>query len=185
MPDEAPDDDLMRRSAAGERDAFAQLVARHQAAVFRFARTLTSDPALAEDVLQETFLAALRGAHTYRGPDAVAPWLRTIARHALHHQLRRTTPEPVDDEALEQLGAAAGWGSDDLDVLRTRARSHARVDAALAALSPEDREVIVLRDLDGVPGEVVASELGLSLAAMKSRLHRARLRLAAALRRAP
>ena len=185
MPDEALDDDLVRRTAGGDRDAFALLVRRHQAAVYRFARTLTPDQALAEDVLQETFLAALRGAGGYHGPGTVVPWLRTIARHALHRQVRRPVPEVVDDDTLEQLGAAAGWGSADLDAVRERAHSQQRMDAALATLAPDDREIVVLRDLDGLSGEHVADVLGLTLAATKSRLHRARLRLAAALRRSP
>ena len=87
---------------------------------------------------------------------------------------------PVDARSLDELGVEAGWGAEDaLEVL-------ARKDAlrqAMATLDPEDQEILTLRELEGLSGPEAAEVLGLSLAAMKSRLHRARLKLAAALRK--
>lgn len=177
------DEELLKRSAAGEREAFDVLVKRHQAAVFRFARAATDGPAAAEDVLQETFLAAWHAAGSFRGLSAARTWLLTIARNQAWHHRERAVRLPVDDVPLPELGEAAGWGSEspEQEVLRTERRD--LLARALGALAPEDREVLVLRELEELTGEETAAALGLSLAAMKSRLHRARLRLSAELRR--
>ncbi len=180
---EASDAQLIGRSAAGDRAAFDDLVRRHQAVIFRFARAVTDTAAQAEDVLQETFLAAFRSAGTYRGEAPVRSWLLAIARNKARRLGRPRAGAPDHFEPLDVLGQRAGWGSEDdpeaaaIDVQR---REH--LAAVLDQLSPEDREVLVLRDLEGLAGVEVASMLGVGLAAMKSRLHRARLRFAAALR---
>ena len=175
------DADLLARVAAGDRAAARPLVDRHHAPVFRFARALVRDDALAEDVLQETFIAALRGAATFRGAGSARGWLFTIARHAALKLRPRERPLPEEDD-LEKLGADAGWGADDPEQLLSAGQSREAVTRALDALDPEDREILVLRDMEGLTGPEAAEVLHLSLAAMKSRLHRARLRFVAALR---
>jgi RNA polymerase sigma-70 factor (ECF subfamily) len=177
------DEELLKRTAAGDREAFDVIVMRHQAAVFRFARAATGGPAAAEDVLQETFLAAWRAAGTFQGRSAVRTWLLTIARNQAWHHRERAGRLPVDDVPLPELGEAAGWGSESPEegVLLSERRD--RLAGSLSALAPEEREVLVLRDLEELTGEETAAALGIGLAAMKSRLHRARLRLAAELRR--
>ena len=97
--------------------------------------------------------------------------------------IRRVTEGKMPRAPLPELGEAAGWGSESPEAEVLRAERRARLARALDALAPEDREVLVLRDLEELTGEETAAALGLSLAAMKSRLHRARLRLAAQLRR--
>lgn len=172
----ADDAELLQRAAAGDDAAFADFVTRHQAGVWRRARALTGLDVDAEDLLQETFLHAWRGAATFRGGSARA-WLLTIAGHAWQRLGRRGWREStVDDlDTLESLGVRAGWGSDDDRTDRIDA-----IGAALARLSPGDQRILTLRDIEGVSGEETAALLGLSLQATKSRLHRARLRLAAA-----
>lgn len=178
------DEELLQRTAAGERAAFDAFVSRHEAAVYRFARAATEGPAAAEDVLQETFLAAWRGAAGFQGRAAARTWLLTIARNqAFHHREREGRLPGNDGEDLPELGAAAGWGAESPEAGALRAERRACLARALDALAPEDREVLVLRDLEELTGEEAAAALGLSLPAMKSRLHRARLRLAAELRR--
>ena len=178
-----PDAELIRAAAAGDRTAFGELVVRHQASVHRFARALTGSPAAAEDVLQETFLAAWRHARTYRGESSLRSWLLTIARRQSFHLRRRPADESSSDDSLEQLAQAAGF-ADEAGPERAAmaAQRRARLSAALEALPPEDTEVLLLRDVEEFSGEETAGTLGLTMAAMKSRLHRARLRLAAALR---
>lgn len=148
----------------------------------RLARALTRDAASAEDVLQETFLAAWRGASGYRGDASERAWLLTIARHAAQRHGEREARHRPDEPELFELGRLAGWGVEDPEAVAMRAQDRGRLERALRALAPADREVIALRDLDGLSGEEAAAILGLDLAATKSRLHRARLRLAAALR---
>jgi RNA polymerase sigma-70 factor (ECF subfamily) len=177
------DEELLKRTAAGEREAFDEFVVRHQAAVLRLARAATAGPAAAEDVLQETFLAAWRAAGTFQGRSAVRTWLLTIARNQAWHQREREARLPMDDVPLPELGEAAGWG--DLNPEEGALRSQRRecLARALEALGPEEREILVLRELEELNGEETAAALGIGLAAMKSRLHRARLQLAAELRR--
>jgi RNA polymerase sigma-70 factor (ECF subfamily) len=177
---EEADDDLIRLAAAGDRGAFDEVVRRHAPAVHRLARAMVQGEAAADDVTQEAFLAAFRAAATYR-PD-VAPlrtWLFAIARNAARRARRQGREVPSEDVELMALGVDAGWGAaaalDEAERSETLAR-------ALAALAPEDREILVLRDVEGMAGEATAAVLGVGLAAMKSRLHRARLRLLAALR---
>ena len=178
------DEELLSRTAAGERAAFDAFVARHERAVFRFARAATESSAAAEDVLQETFLAAWRAAGSFEGRSAARTWLLTIARNQAWHHRERASRLPVDDGAeLPELGEAAGWGAESPEAGALRSERRALLARALEALAPEEREVLVLRDLEELTGEEAAAALGLSLAATKSRLHRARLRLAAELRR--
>jgi RNA polymerase sigma-70 factor (ECF subfamily) len=175
---------LLQRAAAGDGDAFDAFVARHEAAVLRFVRTLTRDASAAEEALQETFVAAWRSAGTFRGDASPRSWLFTIARHAVHRQFRRPAgaPSPADATPLDELGLAAGWSASDPEAQVIARERREIVARALEALDGEDRRVLVLRDLEGLSGEEAAAALGLTVAALKSRLHRARLRLAAQLR---
>lgn len=182
---------LLARSAAGDDDAFALLVGRHQASVHRFVRGLVPDADDAEDVLQEAFVAAWRGAAGYRGGGTVRSWLLSIARNAARHHARRRAGEPATVESLDALpfdampldtvAIDAGWGREPAGE-SPLADARELLDRALARLEPGDRLVLVLRELEGLSGEETAHVLGLTLPAMKSRLHRARLRLVAALR---
>ncbi|MFO0586042.1 MAG: RNA polymerase sigma factor [Polyangiaceae bacterium] len=179
---DAPDDGaLLSAIAAGDRAASRAFVDRHKAALYRFADALLRDKALAEDVLQETFLAALRGAATYRAEGTARGWLFTIARRAAIRLRPREAPLP-DDRDIESLGDSAGWGAPDAEQMMEGWQSRERVNRALAALPAEDREILLLRDAEGLTGPEAAEVLQVSLAAMKSRLHRARLRMLAALR---
>jgi RNA polymerase sigma-70 factor (ECF subfamily) len=106
-----------------------------------------------------------------------------VARRQAARTWRRRVGEPVDVVPLEELAAAAGLADDaaDPERLAAAAQDHERLHRALARLAEAVREVIVLRDLEGFSGPEVASLLGVELGAVKSRLHRARLRLMAEL----
>jgi RNA polymerase sigma-70 factor (ECF subfamily) len=184
-PLEALDDvTLLARVAERDRDAFAVLVERHWAPMWRFAAHAGRDAAAAEDALQETFAAVWRSAGTFRGGPGARGWLYAIARRALGHELRRRADEPEIVGSIDDLGEAAGWGD---------AGAHGRVVAALedrdrvrkalAALAPADRDVVVLCDVEELSADEAAAALELGVPALKSRLHRARLRLLAELRK--
>lgn len=188
MPDlDADQDDLivLGQVAQGDRLAFDDFVRRHQASLLRFIHTLTTDAGRAEDALQETCLAIWQHAASFRGEASVKSWIFSIARHAVARQFRRgaAEPAPEDHEPLDAIGAAAGWGHDDPETAAMRSEARETVHRALAALSADDRRLLTLRELEGLTGAQAAGVLGLSLAAEKSRLHRARLRFMAALRR--
>ncbi len=155
---------------------------RYTASVYRFLVSLQATSDDAEDALQECFVSAWRSAATYGGSDSARGWLFSIARNALRRQHRQKVGEPDEMEPLEQLGARAGWGaSSDFSV---RFEVEDELKWAMGQLPREEQEAVTLRDLEGLTGEETAEALGLSLAAMKSRLHRGRLHLMGVLRAA-
>ena len=182
MPDEPLDDlSLLRRTAGGDRAAFEHFVVRHQAAVLRFSEALAKSREDAEDVLQETFLTAWRKAAGFSGRGSARSWLLTIARRKVYRSTRRPRPRPAGDAvSLEELAVQAGWGrcdrsgAEDLD-------DRVLLHQAFSRLAPGDREILLLRDLEGLSAAETGQVLGLGIPAAKSRLHRARLRLIAQL----
>jgi RNA polymerase sigma-70 factor (ECF subfamily) len=150
--------------------------------MFRFAMAITSNPAAAEDAMQDAFLGAWRGAKSFRAEASVRNWLLTILRNAVYRQYRRRVDEPSESEPLPALGVAAGWGEDSPEALALRRESREILTRAMNQLAEADREVLLLRDIENLAGADVASILGLTIPAMKTRLHRARLRLAAKVR---
>lgn len=179
--DELTDAALLARSAAGDRAAFDVVVTRHAASVLRMIRFRIGDPA-AEDVLQQTFLAAWRAAPGFRGDAQVKTWLFTIARNTAAKARDRAQRSPVADVPIDTLGVEAGWGSEDPETMALAAERRDLLRAAFDTLDHEAREVLTYRDLEGLSGEETAALLGVSVAAMKSRLHRARMTLAARVR---
>ncbi len=184
-PDDA-DESLVRRAGQGDRAAFGVVVQRLRGRVHRYARTLVRSDADAEDVLQRTFVAAWRGASGFEGRSTAFVWLCTIARHAAERagRVRAGAPrrfETLDSPEIEALGCAAGFG--DPEALTAELEETERVRGALGRLPEEDREILTLRDVEGLSGPEVEAVLGLSRAAMKSRLHRARLHLIAEMTR--
>lgn len=186
MPGKSPlnhsDNELLERTAAGDHEAFAVFVERHQKAAFRFLKARTGSAADCEDALQETFLAAFRSCASYRAEASARAWVLGIARNVSRRIYRRRVGEPEHMVPLEDLGLQAGWGGPPPSngFLENLARRDT-LEKALERLTPDEREILVLRELEGLSGEETAALLELSLSAMKSRLHRARLRFAAVL----
>ncbi len=184
---------LLQASAAGDTRAFGQFVHAHEGAVHRYLVIHAGPVADMDDALQETFIAAWRGAATFQGTESAKPWLFAIARNVLRHLVRRRVGEPARMESLDVLSASAsiddlaidaGWGcAADETLLSDAALARDALQAAMHRLPVEEREILTLRELDGLSGAETAELLQLSLPAMKSRLHRARLHLAASLRR--
>ena len=172
---EPTDEDLVRRCAGGDRSAFERLVARHEAPLYRFAVRACGGEREAEDAMQDGLLAAWRGAATFRGDASARTWLFQVVLNACRRRHRpragRGQESPLD--AAADVPAAESAPDD-----RVGARQVGRaIDAALASLGDEAREVLLLRDVEGLSGDETAAALGVGLAAMKSRLHRARLEL--------
>ena len=168
----------LQRLAQGDQQAFLALYDRHQAAIFRYAFRMTGSRELAEDVVQEVFLALIRGA---RGYDPAAGPLRSdlygMARNHLVRQLPRRDMEPLED--LEIAGAL----EDPLADLEQQ-EILIRVRQALAAIPAHYREVVVLCDLEELDYAQAAEVLGCAVGTVRSRLHRARGLLAARLEEA-
>jgi RNA polymerase sigma-70 factor (ECF subfamily) len=169
------DEELVRRSAAGDRSAFDALVMRHGGALLRFATRTCGSEGDAADALQDGLLAAWRGAATFRGDSAARTWLFQIVVHACRRRARRRVGEPAHHAPVEEAAAIAQDGA--LDERVAARQAGAAIERALREMSPEAREVVLLRDVEGLSGPETAAALSLELAAMKSRLHRARLEL--------
>lgn len=177
---QAGDRELIERVAGGDRPAFGEIVRRYGPSLRRHARALTSD-AMADDVLQEALLDAFRHAGSYRGDGSVRGWLFTLTRHRAFHQRAHARAAEIPDTPLLELGLEAGFGERP-ELVAERLEQRDAITVGLARLAPEEREVLLLRDVEGLSGEEAAAVLGLELTAMKSRLHRARLKLMGALR---
>lgn len=160
---------LLDAARAGDRQALEALIARVQAQVYRFSRKMCGDPHDAEDVLQETLLALARGIGDVRGASSLSTWLYTVARRFCLKKRRRIAPQ-VGGEAAALPDPAAGGEA----ALAGKEVAQA-LELAIRGLEPAQREVLVLRDVEGLRASEVAEILGISAAAVKSRLHRARV----------
>ena len=162
---------LAERAAAGDLDAFEQLVSRHQAVVARVAwRLVGSDDA--EDVSQDAFLRAFHRLPTFRGQSTFRSWLLRIAHNAALDHLRRRRPDPVDPSALES-SQQPEEPRPPAERLEVRERIE-RLERKLRGLAPAHRTVLVLRDVEGLSYEEIAGVTDWPLGSVKGRLHRAR-----------
>ncbi len=178
---EASDSQLIAQIAAGDRDALGMLVHRYWAPMFRYAEHATHSTSVAEDALQDTFLAVLEYAHTFRGEGSARAWLYTLARNAMRRRFRPRADSPHEDdtETIESLGACAGLGGDFGFLAALEDREE--IQRALANLTEDDADILALVDAQGLSIDEASETLGISPAAVKSRLHRARLRFMAAM----
>ena len=174
---EVSDQELVRSAVAGDEKAFHALVDRHAPGLFRAAISLSRNRADAEDLLQDTLIAAHRGLKQFAGRSSVRTWLQTIltrkafkALHRSRHQ-RATlsidamdsapTPAPADPAMLR--GSSTTSIDQKLDVMQV-----------LKSLSDPHREVLVLREIQGLSYEEIAEVLHVPRGTVESRLYRAR-----------
>jgi RNA polymerase sigma-70 factor (ECF subfamily) len=159
---------LLEAARVGDLDAFGELVARHQARVYRVALRLLGSEADAEDATQETFVQAWRSLSRFRGDSEVSTWLyRIVTNRSLNMLAGRRHGEALDVEV-------PALGADPAEIAAARER-FAAVARAIMALPPKQRAALVLRDFEGLSYERVAEVMEVSLAAVKGRIHRARL----------
>lgn len=172
------DEELLKAARAGNDEALEALLARHEEEIFRFGLRMCGNEEDARDVLQETLLAAFRGVRRFRGEARLSTWLYQVARSFCTKARRRSAGEPARHESLEtsavQAVSAPASGPDE----RAHAREMARVlQEALLSLPDSQREVLLLRDVEGLSAEEAAEVVGIEIPALKSRLHRARMAL--------
>ena len=168
------DHELVHRIRGGDEAAFRELVNRHGDGLYGLACSVMGNSADAEDVLQETLLGAFRRLAAFEGRSSVKTWLvRILLNHASKfrrsRRVRKTSALP--DEVGPDDGQALG-----LDSGSPAAIVESRVDLnqMLAVLSPEHREVIVLRELQQMSYDEIAGALKIPRGTVESRLHRAR-----------
>ncbi|KUM95174.1 RNA polymerase subunit sigma-24 [Streptomyces cellostaticus] len=140
--------------------------------VRKFAISLCASPQDAEDAAQEALIILYRKIGTLRATGALASWMFRIVRNECLRQVRLLVSR--SDEAAAEPEAGAEPSAEDAVLRRLEVE---RIAAAVSDLPRDQRQVLIMRDVQGLPGNVVARSLGLSNAAMKSRLHRARAAL--------
>ncbi len=171
---EPSDVQLMARLRAGEAEALRVLYERHARAIYNFAYRLLPDPARAEEILQETFLRVYRDRVAFRPVATFKTWAFTIARNLCLDILRSATRK--SETAANPLPEAADPAPSPLDGLE-EAEREAALTRALADLSPEDREVLLLSRYHGLRYREIAAIVGASEDAVKMRAHRALMRI--------
>lgn len=180
----AADQLLIGRLQAGNAEAFTALFQRYSARVARQAMNLLGNEAETEEVVQEVFLTLYEKANTFRGAAALSTWLYRLTANAALSRLRRRKrrPEVSMDDYLPQFRAdghhlvrpVVDWSQ---DVERWYATAELRqvLQQAIEALQPLDKAVLVLSDVEELSNRDIGEMLGLSVLAVKARLHRARL----------
>jgi RNA polymerase sigma-70 factor (ECF subfamily) len=169
------DEALLREVARNNQLAMRTLYTRHRVRLYRFIVRLVRDPALAEDVLSETFLAAWRQAGRFQGRSTVSTWLFGIARHKALTALDPRPLEALEDDIVDTLADPAL----DPDVADRRRDTGTIMRRCLGALSPEHGEIIDLVYYQEKSIKEIAAIVGIPLATVKTRMFYARKRLAA------
>ncbi|HET7539104.1 MAG TPA: sigma-70 family RNA polymerase sigma factor [Polyangiaceae bacterium] len=174
LPDEVH---LIERARAGDEAALTLLVETYAPRVLRFAQKLcgpSSASADAEDVLQQTLVSVISHIDEFRGDSQFASWLYAIARsHCIKQRTRGAAAHPTQPLAdAEPAIPTSPQQAPDENISREQLQD--ALNVAIDALEPAQREVLVLRDIEGLGAPDVAQALGISVDAVKSRLHRAR-----------
>lgn len=173
-----PDRDCLERFRDGDARAFEEVVRRHEKRVYNLCLRMLGRPEDARDATQDTFLSVLRRSDSFRGQAAFTTWLHRIAVNSCYDILRKRQRSPLlaeePAEAVPPAPDPADAAADALDV-----------QAALLQVPPEFRAVLVLHDVQDLAYEDISASLEIPIGTVKSRLHRGRLALAAALSGTP
>jgi len=183
-----PEGDLLviSRVLAGDRQAFGELVRRHERRAYRVALAITGKPEDAEEAVQETFISALQHLGEFRQESRFTTWLTRIAvNEALQSRRRQkqvvSLDQPAESGDEQMLPRLLEDWHDDPEKLYARQEIREMVEHAIRSLPAIYREAFVLRDVEGLTTEEAAEALGQTVPAMKTRLLRARLMMREAL----
>ena len=163
------DSELIQAAWAGDTAALEQMLLRYQPAITRFARKYCPTPEDVEDAVQETLWIAARKIGTLRVTMAFVSWLFQVVKNECFRHINGIAPEYLTFDQLVEY-----WTPDTGADTEREALLHHDVITALAQLPASYRQVILLRDVEGLSGPETAEQLNLTLETVKSRLHRAR-----------
>jgi RNA polymerase sigma-70 factor (ECF subfamily) len=168
---------LLDAARQGDGDALEALLKDLQPRLYRFSLKMCGRTEDAQDVLQDTLFAAARTVRGFRGASSVSTWLYTIARSFCIKKRRRSVfaPKVVSLEADPTAARTAAAPDRDPERLLADRELASALEAAIAGLDADTREVLLLRDVEGLPADEVAAITGRSVSAVKSRLHRGRI----------
>lgn len=167
----------------GSLDAMTKIVERYEESLYNFGLRMCGQVQDAEDIMQDTFMNALKGLHTFREETKLRNWLFRIAAHACTRKRRKKKCEPDREISLESLVPTDGsnghyeipdWSNDPSDAA-LRAELKSVINTGMMQLPPKYRIVFNLRDIEGFNTDETADILGITPQSVKTRLHRARL----------
>ena len=176
---------LLEKIKTGDYKAFEILVTRYESKVYRLAIRMLRNQQDAEDALQETFLQVHRGLPSFEGRSTFSTWLFRLATNVCLMKIRHRGTEPSKLLPLEdylprheegEVPQMVDWTIRPEEALLSK-ESREKMMEALEKIPPEYRAVFILRDMEGFSNIETGESLGISVAAVKSRLHRARLAL--------
>jgi len=187
--------ELLARLRAGDEEAFVTLVARHHGAMLRLARTFVPSATVAEEVVQDTWVGVVRGIDRFAGRSSLKTWLLTIlVNRARTTGMRERRSVAIGDAAAavdrSRFDASGAWMSppqhwvEDSDERLVAEQLASRIQSAIEELPPRQREVVTLRDVEGLSSREVCEVLGVSEGNQRVLLHRGRSQLRAALEQA-
>ena len=182
------DSDLVARLQAGDEQAFATLVDLYHAPLLRLASTFVPSRAVAEEVVQDTWLGVVRGIERFEGRSSLKTWLfRIVVNRARTTGVRERRETPTDQPeptvSPERFNAGGGWSSppapwaDDAEDRIVARQTAAKVARHLNLLPERQRQVVVMRDFEGLPATEACALLGITEANQRVLLHRGRARL--------
>ncbi|MFJ6328654.1 MULTISPECIES: RNA polymerase sigma factor [unclassified Rhizobium] len=193
LPDLAalPDADLVVHARTGDEMAIRVLVQRHNRRLFRAARAIVRDDAEAEDIVQATYVHAFTHLDAFRDEAQLSTWLTRIALNEAIGCVRRRRPNvdleeidmAVESERGELLQFPTSFSVADPETEFSRGEARRLLERAVDGLPSEFRAVFILRDVEGMSTEEVASYLGIKAGTAKTRLHRARKMMRTAIER--
>lgn len=172
MVEEIADGVLVARAAEGDVAAFEGLVRRYQLQVFRMCVNMLGDEHAARDASQDVFFVLWRGLVKFRGEAKFSTYLYRVATNRCLKELSRRRPEPTVD--ADRQPTRLGLPEPEVEAAETMEA----VRVAVAALTAEQRAPLLLREVEGLGYVEIATVLGVSVAAVKSRLNRARAEVA-------
>ena len=182
------DGELLARLRDGDEDAFVTLVGRYQSSLLRVARSFVPSDAVAEEVVQDTWLGVVRGVERFEGRSSFKTWLYRIlvnrARTSGVREHRHVTVDPTDPAVSpDRFDGSGAWADPvrpfeaDVDDRVVAATWGPALRAAVDGLPGRQRDVVVLRDVEGLSSEDVCAVLGISEGNQRVLLHRGRSRL--------
>ena len=175
----ATDSELVTAARQGDAAALEALLIRYQPHLYRFGLRMCGNEEDAGDIAQESLISMARSLRAFRGDASVSSWLYTIARSFCIKKRRRSKFAPAREESLDAPGIDAVQRLADPAPSPEQTATNRELERALTraidGLEPAQREVLVLRDVEGLSAPEVAKVLGITVEAVKSRLHRARV----------
>lgn len=168
---------LIERAKDGDKKALTEIIKNYEQTVYNFSFKICRDPDKAENIMQETFLSMIKSLHQFDGNSKLSTWIyRIVANHCLmaaRKQKNRQFVSIDDDDSLYDEQHLTDWSSVPYNSTENE-ELKSILDKVIKKLAPDYRVVFLLRDVEGLSTEETAKVTQLSVAAVKSRLHRAR-----------